>query len=346
MRNETRSVVLRAPDDFHVHFRQGPLLGAAARCTAQVFARALVMPNTRPPVMTGADAASYRAEILAATRSYPGFAPLLTIQVTAATTPAMVNDAAAHGVIAGKVYPKGQTTNSDNGIDDYRALFPVFAEMQRLGLVLSLHGEAPDPSVFCLDREAAFLATAGELVEAFPDLRIVLEHVSCAASVAFVREAPPTVAATVTPHHLDLTLDDLIGERLHPHLFCKPVAKRDSDREAIRAVVLSGHPRFFFGSDSAPHLRVDKEGASCCAGIFNAPVALAALAEFFDDHGTLQQLEAFVSVFGAAFYGLPRNRGSVSLVDEPWVVPLSMGGVVPYRAGNSLPWSVRGEGLT
>jgi dihydroorotase len=307
------------------------------------------MPNTEPPVLTGADAERYRKEIVSALpldaagasgASGAGFEPLMTIKLVPSTTPAVVRDAAAAGVVAGKLYPEGVTTNSSDGVRDVMALRDVFAAMSDAGMVLCLHGESPD--AFCLDREAQFLAEVlPSLARSFPDLRIVLEHVSTAAAVDWVRGWDGgNVAATVTVHHLLLTLDDVVGGMLAPHHFCKPVAKRPADRAAIVAAAVSGDPRFFLGTDSAPHARAAKESAHGCAGVFTAPVALPVLATVFEEQGALDALDAFCSAHGAAFYGLPPATGTVRLVRSPWTVPSEVDGIVPFRAGTTLPWRV------
>jgi dihydroorotase len=339
------TLTLRRPDDFHLHLRDGALLGRVLPHTAATFGRALVMPNTEPPVLTGADAERYRKEIVSAlpgsgSGSGSAFEPLMTIKIVPSTTPAVVRDAAAAGVVAGKLYPEGVTTNSSDGVRDVLALGPVFAAMAEAGLVLCLHGETPD--AFCLDREERFLfEVLPELARSFPSLRIVLEHVSTAAAVDWVQHQPGTnVAATITVHHLLLTLDDVVGGMLAPHHFCKPVAKRPADRAAIVAAAVGGDPRFFLGTDSAPHPREAKESAHGCAGVFTAPVALPLLATLFEEQGALPALEGFCSTHGAAFYGLPPSTGTLRLVRSPWTVPTDHDGVVPLNAGSTLPWQI------
>jgi dihydroorotase len=325
--------------------RDGDMLRRVVPETSQVFGRALVMPNTEPPVLTGDDAERYRKEIAAAVPPDHAFEPLMTIKIVPSTTPEIVRDAAAAGVVAGKLYPEGVTTNSSDGVRDVLQLADTFAAMSESGLVLCLHGETPD--TFCLDREERFLAEVlPVLAERLPDLRIVLEHVSTAAAVDWVRRHPlrpdgrPRVAATITVHHLLLTLDDVVGGLLAPHHFCKPIAKRPADRAAVVAAAVSGDPRFFLGTDSAPHARAAKEAAHGCAGIFTAPVALPLLATVFDEQGALDALDGFCSGHGPRFYGLPPNPGTVELVRDGWTVPAEIGGVVPLRAGATLPWRV------
>jgi dihydroorotase len=343
----TDGITLRRPDDLHLHLRRGDVLRAVVGHSSGPFARGLVMPNTVPPVLTASDAEAYRGEIADAVPAGHRFEPLMTIKVVPSTTADTVRRARAAGVVAAKLYPEGVTTNSGDGVRDVMALADTFAAMAEVGMVLCVHGEAPD--AFCLDREARFVGrTLPRLVDAVPSLRIVLEHVSTAGAVDWVRSAPtgpggrPRVAATVTVHHLLLTLDDVVGGLLAPHHFCKPLAKRPEDRAAIVAAAVSGDPRFFLGTDSAPHRRSDKEGAEGCAGVFTAPVALPVLAEVFEDHGALDRLDAFTGEHGARFYGLAPNDGTVRLVREPWAVPAELAGIVPFRAGTTLRWRVSG----
>lgn len=346
----TTTLRIRRPDDFHVHLRQGEMLRDVLPATALVFGRALVMPNTLPPVLTGDDARRYERVIREAALQIgaTGFQPLMTIKIVAATTPEAITDAKAKGVIAGKLYPEGVTTNSEDGVKDIGKLHPVFERMEAEGMVLCLHGEVP--GAFCMDREALFVEeTLSFLAQAYPKLRIVLEHVTTSIGVYAVKNMPDTVAATITPHHLVLTLDDVVGDKLRPHHFCKPIAKTPKDREAlILAATGLARGKFFLGTDSAPHARDQKECASGCAGVFCAPVAMEVLAEVFEDYGALDQLEGFTSVFGARFYGLPLNDSHVNLVrqgDIPYRVPeyvdcgrSEQGAVAPLRGGGTLRW--------
>ena len=348
-------IELRRPDDFHVHFRRGHVLRTVVPFTAEQFGRAMVMPNTSPrPILTAADADSYRHEILAALRDTDhagSFEPLMTIQITQATTPATVRDAAGSaGIIAGKLYPKGVTTGSGNGVTNIRALYPVFEEMERAGLVLSLHGQLGE--AFILDREREFLGALRDIAERFPGLRIVLEHISTAEAVETVRDLPANVAGTITAHHLMLTLHDVLSwvgddgsEGLCPHHYCQPIPQRPEDRQALLDAARSGNPKFFFGSDTAPHLRERKESACGCAGVFSAPVLLPVLLDIFgageqSGEQVVGAMQSFVSEFGARFYGLPLNAGTVALTREEWTVPQSCGGIVPFLAGRKLAWKV------
>lgn len=335
------------PDDFHVHFRQDGDLSTTVRETANVFGRALVMPNTRPPILHWPQVVDY---VLTIQDKVPearsgAFVALMTIQITAETTPFDIRECDNGICPAGKLYPAGVTTNSENGVADIKMLYPVFAEMEKRGKVLCLHGETP--GVYCHDRETHFLDTLAELARDFPGLRIVLEHLSTADAVRAVESLPETVAATITAHHLVLTLDDVIGDTLQPHHFCKPVPKRPEDRAALIEAATGGNPKFFFGSDSAPHPKGTKECADGCAGIFSAPTALPTLAEVFEAHGALPRLEAFVSKHGAAFYSLPAwpygmgERGTVTLRKEPRTVPDRIDKrFVPFKAGQTLSWKV------
>lgn len=333
-----QELTIARPDDFHLHLREWGDLHYTLEHTAMAFGRALVMPNLKCPVLTAEDVWRYRHQILGAARKkgFPGFIPLMTIQIVDATTPKIIQRAHEAGVIAGKLYPAGVTTNSANGVRRIDDLAPVFEEMQRLGMRLCLHGETPE--IFTLDREEHFLVALANLAHAFPRLRIVLEHLSTAAAVHAVRELPDQVAATITAHHLMLTLDDVFGR---PHHYCKPVPKRPEDRQALIEAATSGHPKFFFGSDSAPHTARKKLSAQGCAGVFSAPVALPLLAAIFEQHGALEWLEKFVAVNGACFYELPMNQGEVRLVKEAWTVPECVPlDYIPFMAGETLPWRI------
>lgn len=330
---------VRRPDDFHLHVRQGELLRAVVPHTANDFARALIMPNTTPPIADADAVRRYRDEI---NRASGKFEPLMTIKVTPETSPGTVRAARVAGAIAGKLYPEGVTTNSADGVRDFRQLSPTFAAMADEGMVLCVHGE--DPDAFCLDREAVFLdRTLNQIVTDAPDLRVVLEHISTAAAVDWIRNKQTGVGATITVHHLLLTLDDVVGDLLKPHHFCKPLAKRPEDRLALIDAATSGDERFFLGTDSAPHPRNAKEHASGCAGVFTAPIALGTLAQVFAEVGMTDRLEAFTSVNGARFYGLPLNDGSVTLVNEEWRVPAEYDDIVPLLAQRTVGWKVLGD---
>lgn len=334
-----RPLNIVAPDDFHVHLRDGELLKGVCRYTSGTFRRALVMPNLTPPVRTGYDIASYRERIVAAHRSErEAFTPLMTFKVMPGMGQNEVAAALAAGAVAGKLYPEGVTTNSEDGVKDFHSVESVFAELEAQGAVLCLHGETP--GVFCMDREKAFLHDLRKIVHDFPKLRIVLEHITTADAVRAVLEGPNTLAATITVHHMMTTLDDVVGGMLNPHNFCKPIPKRPEDVEQLRMAAFSGSGKFFLGTDSAPHLVGTKECASGCAGVFSAPCAMESFIELFEDAQVNELcLEGFTSRNGAYFYGLPLNLESVTYVRQPCRVPNLIAGVVPFRAGQELRWS-------
>lgn len=291
------------------------------------------MPNLVPAVTNGGDVDAYRRRIVAV--SPVSFWPLMTFKLLPATRREDVVDAHGAGAVAGKLYPEGVTTNSEDGVSDVRSLYPALEAMQDCGLILCVHGERPGS--FVLDREQDYLPVLTQIVTDFPRLRVVLEHVTTAAAVAWVSGMRDRVAATITVHHLLTTLDDVIGGSLDPHAFCKPVPKCPSDRDTLVRAAISGDPRFFLGTDSAPH-SIDRKERSGCAGVFSAPVALEALVQVFEDSGRLDGLEAFASEHGARFYGIPLNEGHVSLVRDPWTVPDSYGEHRPFLAGRELRW--------
>ena len=342
------ALTLVRPDDWHVHLRDGPALAAVAGATARVFGRAIVMPNLKPPVTTVAAAASYRERILAALPAGSSFAPLMTLYLTDNTPPDEVARAKASGFVhAIKYYPAGATTNSDSGVTDLARVYPALAAMERHGVVLSLHGEVTDPGVDVFDRERVFVDTLlTAIVRDFPGLSIVLEHITTREAAAFVREAPSRIAATITPQHLLWSRNALFAGGIRPHYYCLPILKREAHRRALVAAATSGNPRFFLGTDSAPHAQGAKENACGCAGCYSAPVALELYAEAFEDAGMLERLEGFASRFGADFYGLPRNAGTVTLVREAWDVPADCAfgaeRIVPLRAGETVRWRLAG----
>jgi len=346
----TDRLTLTRPDDWHLHLRDGAVLAQTVAPTAAVFARAIVMPNLVPPVTTTAQARAYRDRILAAAPAGSGFDTLMTLYLTEATAIAEIATARASGIVHGaKLYPAGATTNSQSGVADVRRIWPLLAAMQEADLPLLVHGEVTDAQVDVFDREAVFIERhLAPIVEAFPALRVVFEHVTTADAVAFVRQARPGVAATVTPQHLLMNRNDLFAGGLRPHHWCLPVLKRRRHQEALRAAVASGDPRFFLGSDSAPHARRDKESDCGCAGCYSAPAALPLYAQVFEELGCLDRLEAFASHHGADFYRLPRNTGRVTLERTAWTVadelPFGDGGIVPYWAGRSLHWRVADGG--
>lgn len=338
------NLTIPKPLDMHVHLREGDLLRMTVPRTARYFSKALIMPNLTLPIRTAKDVSLYRQEIMVAASPSSDFEPLMTFKILPDTDPSTLKGLKGAGAVAGKVYPKGLTTNAEDGVEDYFALHPVFTEMQKLGLVLCLHGEKPGKNIDGLNREHAFLRTLFYLARTFPKLRIVLEHITTAAAVDAVLHLPDTVAATITVHHLLLTHDDVGGDHMQPHHYCKPVAKFASDRDALVEAAVSGCPKFFFGSDSAPHLRGRKECSECCAGIFTAPIALPLLASVFKQNGALDRLRMFAHDAALRFYGLyekpPPHAVTIMLKDEPIRVPEEIGGVVPFCAGQWLAWSV------
>jgi len=338
------TLTLRRPDDWHLHLRDGAAMAAVLPYTAARFGRAIVMPNLKPPVTTTKLALAYRDRILAALPSGSAFQPLMTLYLTDRTAPEEVALARASGCIAGfKLYPAGATTNSEGGVTDLRNIRQVLEKMSEHGMVLQVHGEVTGSDVDVFDREARFIdAVLRPLCVRHPGLRVVFEHLTTRRAVEFVRTARDGVAATITPQHLLMNRNALFAGGIRPHLYCLPVLKTEDDREALIEAATGGDPRFFLGTDSAPHARHTKETACGCAGIFSAHAGIELYAELFDGVGRLPLLAGFASEFGADFYGLPRNPDFITLVDEPWKVPDSydFGGdsLVPLRAGEMIGW--------
>ncbi|MCP8891834.1 dihydroorotase [Sphingomonas faeni] len=348
----TERLTIRRPDDWHVHLRDGAMLEAVAGHTARQFARAIIMPNLTPPVTSIDAAKAYRGRIMAALDDSEGgganFTPLMTCYLTDGTDPAELERGYAEGVFtACKLYPAHATTNSAHGVTDIRALTAVLETLQRIGMPLLIHGEVTDKSIDIFDREAVFVERVlTPLVRDYPGLKIVLEHITTAEAAAFVAEADHPIAATITPQHLMINRNALFDGGLRPHAYCLPVLKRETHRVAVRQVAVSGSPRFFLGTDSAPHVVGAKESGCGCAGIFNAPFALEAYARVFDEEGALDKFEGFASEHGARFYGLPLNEGTVTLVRGDAEVPASIGtgetAVVPFLAGTNAGWRFEG----
>ena len=342
----TDRLTLVRPDDWHLHLRDGAALQAVLPDTARRFGRAIVMPNLAPPVRTVAEAAAYRARILAALPAGLAFEPLMTLYLTEATPPSEIEAArSSRFVHAVKYYPAGATTNSQSGVTDLSRCEAVFEAMQAAGMPLLLHGEVTDPDVDVFDREAVFIERhLLRLADAFPGLKLVLEHVTTAQGVQFVRGARAGVAATLTAHHLLLNRNAIFRGGLRPHAYCLPVLKREVHRAALLEAATSGDPRFFLGTDSAPHPRSAKESDCGCAGIYTSHGGIELYAEAFDAVGALDRLEGFASFHGADFYGLPRNTQKLTLLRQPTAVPaqLPLGDaqLVPMRAGESLAWSL------
>jgi dihydroorotase len=344
---EPTRLTLRRPDDWHVHLRDGEMLAAVAPFTARQFARAIVMPNLDPPVTTAAAAQAYRERIRAATAG-ADFTPLMTCYLTDDTGAREVVDGFRAGLFAAvKLYPAHATTNSAQGVTRIRAVYPVLEEMQRAGMPLLVHGESTDPEVDVFDREKAFVDRIfSGLARDFPALRMVFEHITTAEAADFVLAAGPNIAATITPHHLAINRNALFAGGLRPHAYCLPVAKREPHRRAIRRAATSGSPKFFLGTDSAPHPIERKQSACGCAGIFNAPFALESYAAAFEEEEALGRLEAFASEHGPRFYGLPLNEGRVTLErvaqEVPETLPAAGTKVVPFHAGETLRWRFAG----
>ena len=343
------ALTLREPDDWHVHLRDGAMLAFAADHTARQFARAIVMPNLVPPVTTVAAAAAYRARILDVLPAGRRFTPLMTAYLTDEIDPEEIAKGFKEGVFtACKLYPAGATTNSAAGVTDVRRIWPVLERMQTIGMPLLVHGEVVSPDTDIFDREAVFLETVlAPVLADFPGLKVVLEHITTEDSVRFVETAGSNLAATITAHHLRIDRNAMFEGGLRPHAYCLPVAKRRHHKETLRKAATSGSPRFFLGTDSAPHQKHEKESACGCAGIFSAPTALESYAQTFEEEGALDRLEAFASEFGPRFYGLPLNEETVTLHRQQQGVPELMGDenvrVVPFHAGETLAWRFAGR---
>jgi dihydroorotase len=340
----TTTLTLTRPDDWHLHLRDGPAMAAVLAHAARQFARAIVMPNLRPPVVTVAQAGAYRERILAALPKGASFTPLMTLYFTDGTGRDEIARAKASGFVhALKYYPAGATTNSDSGVTSWERVTTALEAMQEHDLPLLVHGEVTGPEVDPFDRERVFVETVlARIVRRFPDLRVVLEHASTREGAEFVAAGGPSVAATITAHHLLYSRSSLFAGGIRPHLYCQPVLKREEHRRALVGFATGGSPKFFLGTDSAPHARRDKESACGHAGVYSGHAALELYAEAFESAGALERLEAFASFNGPDFYRLPRNSGRVMLRKEPWVVPRDMPfgaeTLVPLRAGESIGW--------
>lgn len=330
-----KTITILKPDDFHIHLRQGDPLVGYAKDVQKWFKRVVAMPNTLPAMSTVMQMREYRDLIES---SAPGLEVLSSFKLDAGHSIEDIRAFKEAGALIAKYYPQGATTNSEGGVTQWESCYPVFAAMEEVGVPLSLHGEEPDS--YSLDREKDFLPKLDDLAKRFPKLKVILEHVSSAEGVAKIKDMPETFAATVTVHHLKYTLDDVIGGGANVHLFCKPVLKSPADRKAIQQVVFEGHKRFFFGSDSAPHLRAKKETSPGAAGVYTAPVALPLLTQIFEEAGCLDKLENFTSRFGADYYDIPYNKSRITLVKEPWRVPSEYHGVVPVMANEELSWQL------
>ena len=337
------------PDDWHLHLRDGAQLQSVLPFTARQFARAIVMPNLKPPVTTVALAHAYRQRILAAVPKGASFEPLMTLYLTDVTSPAEIRAARATGFIVGaKLYPAGATTNSDSGVTAIEKTYPALEAMEAAGMVLQVHGEVTDADVDVFDREKVFIdRVMRKVTERFSRLKVVFEHVTTREAVQFVMSSRAGVAATITPQHLLLNRNALFQGGIRPHNYCLPVLKREHDRQALIDAATGDDPRFFLGTDSAPHARHTKETSCGCAGIFSAHAAIELYAEAFDRSDRLDRLQAFASERGPDFYGLPRNQGTITLVRDAWAAPMSYPfaetEIVPFRAGETIEWRLSEE---
>jgi dihydroorotase len=342
------TLTIRRPDDWHLHLRDGDVLRGVLPYTARQFARAIVMPNLSPPVVTVADGTAYRDRIVAALPEGTVFTPLITCYLTDATDPDEIERGASEGVFAAaKLYPAHATTNSAHGVSDIAAIRSVLERMERVGLPLCIHGEVTDHDVDIFDREAVFISrTLAPLVREMPGLKVIFEHITTAQAVDFVEAAGANVAATITPQHLHINRNAMLVGGIQPHNYCLPVAKREHHRLALRKAATSGSPKYFLGTDSAPHARSAKESACGCAGIFNAPFALESYLAVFEEEGALDRFEGFASEHGPRFYGLPLNEGTVRLRRQAITVPETIDAngcdLVPFHAGQQLAWRMEG----
>ncbi|QBM16567.1 dihydroorotase [Marinobacter sp. JH2] len=339
----SKQLIITRPDDWHLHVRDGEVLNSVVPATAACFGRAIIMPNLVPPVTDAAAATAYRERILTAAKG-TNFEPLMVLYLTESTSPETIREAKAAGVVAAKLYPAGATTNSASGVTDIRNIYPVLEAMVECGMLLLVHGEVTDADIDIFDREKVFLdRVLAPTLEAFPTLKVVLEHITTADSAEFVRRhTDGNLAATLTPQHLMYNRNHMLVGGIRPHLYCLPILKRNKHQEALREAVASGDPRFFLGTDSAPHARDKKEAACGCAGCYSAYGAIGLYAEIFEELGILDKLEAFASFNGADFYGLPRNTDTITLVRDPWTMPeqlpLADGTIVPLKAGETVHW--------
>ena len=337
-------LTITTPDDWHLHFRDAAMLEETVPATARCFRRAIVMPNLVPPVVNAEQALAYKDRIMANVGEYTDFEPLVTLYLTNTTTPEDIKEAKAAGIVASKLYPAGATTNSDAAVKGIEALYPVFQTMSDVGMLLLIHGEVTENHIDIFDREAEFIERhLQHIVAAFPDLKIVFEHITTADAADFVLACGDNVAATITPQHLMLNRNDLLVGGIKPHNYCLPVLKRNIHQQRLREVVASGSSKFFLGTDSAPHEKHKKESACGCAGCYSAWSALELYAQVFEELDALDKLEGFASHYGPDFYGLPRNTGTVTLVKDEWQIPgeikLPTGDdIVPFMGGQPCQW--------
>jgi dihydroorotase len=346
-----KTLTITRPDDWHVHVRYGAILKTVLPYTARQFARAIIMPNLKPPVTTVEQALLYREEILATVPSNTDFTPLMTLYLTSATTEAEIKKAAeSEHIHAFKLYPAGATTHSDSGVSDIKAAYPLFSAMEKHQIPLLIHGEVTDPNCDIFDRERVFIERyLTDIVEQFPALRIVLEHVTTQEAVLFIESASSNIAATITPQHLLYNRNALFAGGIRPHYYCLPVLKREPHRAALVKAATSGNPKFFLGTDSAPHTTSSKENACGCAGCFSAPIALELYAEAFESAYALDKLEGFASFYGADFYRLPRNSSTVTLEKTSWEIPAAYTennvSITPLKATERINWKILRDDL-
>ena len=331
-----KEITIRKPSDMHLHLRQGDMLKTTVRDAGLWFAQGVVMPNTLPPINTPERLTVYRDEILSLA---PDFKPIMSFKLYPDMSASAVKAMAQAGALLGKLYPAGVTTNSEDGVKSWHEIKEALGAMSDLGLVLSIHCEKPDS--FCLEREYEYHQEFAAIAKAYPDLRMVFEHISDRRSIDFVAGLQDRVAGTITAHHLLLTLDDVIGANMNPHTFCKPVVKGPKDRDALQKAAFSGDKKFFFGSDSAPHLKTKKESGSAGGGIYSSPVAVPLMTELFEKNGQLDKLENFMSVYGPAFYGIKPAESRITLVQKKSTIPAVTDGIVPLCAGKILSWGLK-----
>ena len=341
----SETLTITRPDDWHLHVRDGAALASVVPHTAAQFGRAIIMPNLRPPVTTTVQALSYKERIAQAVPAAMAFEPLMTLYLTDVTPPDEIARAAEAGIVALKLYPAGATTNSDAGVTDIRKTYKTLEAMQRAGLKLLVHGEVTESEIDLFDREAVFIdRVMAPLRKDFPELKVVFEHITTKEAAQYVADADAHTAATITAHHLLYNRNAIFLGGIRPHYYCLPVLKRETHRQALVQAATSGNPKFFLGTDSAPHPAQLKENACGCAGCYTALTALELYAEAFDAAGALDKLEGFASFFGADFYGLPRNSGRVTLRKETWTIPdeVAFGEAVvkPLRGGEALAWRI------
>lgn len=342
-----KEITITMPDDWHAHLRDGAVLKETVPASARQFARSIVMPNLTPPVLNAKDAKEYEARILENRPANSDFSPLVTLYLTNSTTPEMIREAKSQGVVAAKLYPAGATTNSNNGVTDIKFMSPVFEAMADCGMLLLIHGEVTDGEIDIFDREKVFIERyLVGIVEKYQNLKVVLEHITTKDAADFVMEASANVAATLTPQHLMLNRNDLLVGGIRPHYYCLPILKRNTHQQALRAAVASGSSKFFLGTDSAPHMKGQKESACGCAGCYSAPAAIELYADIFEELDALDKLEGFASFHGADFYGLPRNSKTITLIKEKWKMPSEItvandNVIVPFWADQEIGWRLK-----